>query len=340
VVPARRKSGVKISSRTYGAQLRGFDSMLDADWSDAHVRSAIADWAPRFVSNGVALTDFEEVTAQVQNWDQWYQAWSARAAVHESAGRQALAREKYLSAGEHLQRAGVYYHFAKFLFVNDLTQMRSAYRKVVECRNTLHAPPSSYASRPASRLQAGLPEITRATARRDADAQGRRPQHQLSHFHHYRQARSHHTLAACGMACARGRSAGRADDYRGRQSRRQQPRLSLACASCGLDGGAIGVNASRKVMGRAICALRSTCSSCPRSSRTLHTSAGGRRPNGIVGGTVGARRPRRLDCRGVMTRGRYKRQNARCLILLGRGPVQKLGRTKCAALKCASAVLR
>ena len=30
---------------------------------DALVKSAIAHWAPRFVANGVALTDFEEVTA-------------------------------------------------------------------------------------------------------------------------------------------------------------------------------------------------------------------------------------------------------------------------------------
>ena len=30
---------------------------------DDLVKSAIAHWAPRFVANGVALTDFEEVTA-------------------------------------------------------------------------------------------------------------------------------------------------------------------------------------------------------------------------------------------------------------------------------------
>jgi dienelactone hydrolase len=107
--------------------------MLD-NRSDARVRAAIAHWGPRFVSNGVALTDFEEVTAQIESWDQWCKAWSARAAIHEFAGREALAREKYLSAGEHMQRAGAYYHFAKFLFVHDLPQMRAAHMKAVECR--------------------------------------------------------------------------------------------------------------------------------------------------------------------------------------------------------------
>jgi len=36
---------------------------------DARVQSAIAHWAPRFVSNGVPLTDFEEVTAGVERWE-------------------------------------------------------------------------------------------------------------------------------------------------------------------------------------------------------------------------------------------------------------------------------
>ena len=47
---------------------------------DARVTSAIAHWAPRFVANGVTLTDFEEVTASVSSWDDWCAAWSGRAA--------------------------------------------------------------------------------------------------------------------------------------------------------------------------------------------------------------------------------------------------------------------
>ncbi len=101
---------------------------------DPRITSAIAHWGPRFVANGVALTDFEEVTRSLQSWDEWCAAWSARAAVHEEMGREALARRKLLSAGEHLQRAGVYYHFAKFLFVHDPQQMRAAHMKAVECR--------------------------------------------------------------------------------------------------------------------------------------------------------------------------------------------------------------
>jgi 2,6-dihydroxypseudooxynicotine hydrolase len=49
-------------------------------------------------------------------------------------GREALAANHLLSAGEHLQRAGVYYHFAKFLFVHDAAQMKEAHLKAVKCR--------------------------------------------------------------------------------------------------------------------------------------------------------------------------------------------------------------
>ena len=42
---------------------------------DALVQSAIHHWAPRFVANGVPLTDFEEVTAKLERWEDWCEAW-------------------------------------------------------------------------------------------------------------------------------------------------------------------------------------------------------------------------------------------------------------------------
>jgi len=102
---------------------------------DRRVEIAIHHWAPRFVSSGVPLTDFEEVTAGISRWDDWCAAWSARAAIHEGLGRTALADGFKLSAGEHLNRAAILYHFGKFMFVHDIEQMKRAHRKVIECRN-------------------------------------------------------------------------------------------------------------------------------------------------------------------------------------------------------------
>ncbi len=101
---------------------------------DKRVEIAIHHWAPRFVSSGVPLADFEEVTAGISRWDEWCAAWGARAAVHEDLGKKALADGYRLSAGEHLTRAAVLYHFGKFMFVHDLPQMKQAHRKVIECR--------------------------------------------------------------------------------------------------------------------------------------------------------------------------------------------------------------
>jgi dipeptidyl aminopeptidase/acylaminoacyl peptidase len=106
---------------------------------DPRVAAALAHWGARFVANGVVLTDFQEVVASLARWEDWCAAWSARAAVHEELGYEALAAKHFLSAGEHLQRAGIYYHFAKFLFVHDLDQMRVAHQKAISCRQ--HALP-------------------------------------------------------------------------------------------------------------------------------------------------------------------------------------------------------
>ena len=101
---------------------------------DPRVESAISHWAPRFVANGVMLTDFQEVTHSVTRWEDWCSAWCARAGVHEALGREALGQGYALSASEHLSRAAVYYHFAKFVFVHDIDQMRAAHMKAVECK--------------------------------------------------------------------------------------------------------------------------------------------------------------------------------------------------------------
>src|SRR6266704_1442813 len=102
---------------------------------DSRVEAAVSHWAPRFVANGVPLADFQEVTASVSRWEDWCAAWSARAAVHEEMGNKALAGGYNTSAGAHFTRAALCYHFGKFLFVNDMAQMKEAHRRAVECRN-------------------------------------------------------------------------------------------------------------------------------------------------------------------------------------------------------------
>ncbi len=102
--------------------------------SDPMLTAAISHWGPRFVANGVVLTDFEEVTQSISRYDDWCKAWSARAAHHEEVAREAQAKGHMLTAGEAFQRAAVYYHFASFLFVHDQEQMRATHKKQIACR--------------------------------------------------------------------------------------------------------------------------------------------------------------------------------------------------------------
>ena len=100
---------------------------------DDRLATAISHWAPRFTTNGVTAGDFDRIVNGITSWDDWCAAWSAVAAEHEQLGRAALAAGRTISAGQHLSQAAVYFHFAKFLFVGDLDQMRTAHNRAVRC---------------------------------------------------------------------------------------------------------------------------------------------------------------------------------------------------------------
>jgi dipeptidyl aminopeptidase/acylaminoacyl peptidase len=100
---------------------------------DERVAAAVSHWGPRFTTNGVTASDFARITASIASWDQWCETWSGAASEHEELGREALDEGRWRSAGAHLAQAAVYYHFAKFLFVDDLDQMRRSHAAAVRC---------------------------------------------------------------------------------------------------------------------------------------------------------------------------------------------------------------
>ncbi len=100
--------------------------------TDGRIKHA-KNWLARFTVNGVAASDFDDLVNAVERWEDWCRVWSERAAVHEGLGRTALDQGHFISAAEHLSRAAVTYHFAKYLFVQDIDQMRVAHAKAVAC---------------------------------------------------------------------------------------------------------------------------------------------------------------------------------------------------------------
>ena len=100
---------------------------------DGRLEAAISHWAPRFTAAGVYPVDFDRITSALDSWDEWCQGWSQAAAQHAELGQQALEKGRTRSAGGHLAQAAVYYHFAKFLFVHDMDQLRTAHERAVGC---------------------------------------------------------------------------------------------------------------------------------------------------------------------------------------------------------------
>ncbi|GHO64496.1 dipeptidyl aminopeptidase [Ktedonobacter sp. SOSP1-52] len=98
---------------------------------DARVQSAITNWAPRFVANGIDVNDFTRVTNSIERWDAWCQTWADCGAIHEQLGADAEASGYYETAGEHYFHAAMCYHFGKYLFVQDPRQLRNAHEHVV-----------------------------------------------------------------------------------------------------------------------------------------------------------------------------------------------------------------
>jgi dipeptidyl aminopeptidase/acylaminoacyl peptidase len=98
---------------------------------DELVQSAIDNWAPRFIANGIDYNDFQRVTSGVERWDDWCRAWSECGAVHERMAEKAEAEGYYTSAGEHFFHAAIAYHFGKYLFVHRPDELRAAHEHVV-----------------------------------------------------------------------------------------------------------------------------------------------------------------------------------------------------------------
>jgi pimeloyl-ACP methyl ester carboxylesterase len=101
--------------------------------ADSRVESAIAHWKPRFAGGGVFPADFERITAGLTRWDEWCAAWCRVADEHAGLGFAALEQGRTVSAGAHLAQAAVYYHFAKFMFVQDMGQLQAAHEQAVRC---------------------------------------------------------------------------------------------------------------------------------------------------------------------------------------------------------------
>jgi len=110
--------------------------MQSASVPDQRIQDAIAHWASRFIAQGVDYNDFVRTTSPLERWEQWLDAWVATAEGHVHQAEEAERRGRKLTAGEAYVRAAVCFHFAKFVWLVDLSKRRAVADRAVR---TLYA---------------------------------------------------------------------------------------------------------------------------------------------------------------------------------------------------------
>lgn len=93
---------------------------------DDRLESMYRRFTWRILSNYVSPWEFEQLREQITDYEQWCGAWCAQAESHVKRGDEALAAGRRLTAGDAYLRAGLFYHWASFMFSHDQEQFRAA----------------------------------------------------------------------------------------------------------------------------------------------------------------------------------------------------------------------
>lgn len=93
---------------------------------DDRLESMYRRFTWRILSNYVSPWEFEQLREQITDYEQWCGAWSRQAEGHVERGDAALAAGRRVTAGDAYLRAGLFYHWASFMFSHDQDQFRAA----------------------------------------------------------------------------------------------------------------------------------------------------------------------------------------------------------------------
>lgn len=92
---------------------------------DNRLESMYRRFTWRILSNYVSPWEFEQLRTSVSDYEQWCTQWSACAADHIARGDEALQAGRTVTAGDAYIRAGLFYHWAGFMFTHDQEQFRA-----------------------------------------------------------------------------------------------------------------------------------------------------------------------------------------------------------------------
>jgi len=106
--------------------------IFNMESKDPKIIAAVSHWSYRFVSNGIHLSDFNDVANSVSVWDDWCPAWEEKGRMHAELAEKSISSDFLLSAGTHYNTAAVCCHFGKFLFVHDEEVMKKTHKLAIE----------------------------------------------------------------------------------------------------------------------------------------------------------------------------------------------------------------
>ncbi|WDL97578.1 alpha/beta hydrolase family protein [Alicyclobacillus sp. ALC3] len=100
--------------------------------ADERVASAVRNWAPRFIANGIDYNDYLAATSRIEEWKDWCRVFSELGDKHYGLGEDAVREGRTLSAAQHYFQASMAYHFGKYMFVDYPDERLQASRRAQE----------------------------------------------------------------------------------------------------------------------------------------------------------------------------------------------------------------
>ncbi|MGF6506161.1 alpha/beta hydrolase family protein [Paraburkholderia sp. 32] len=100
------------------------------------VRATVATMQARCLIRGVDFSDFQQLSAKVASWNDWWDQWTAMGERYLALADRYRAEGWQESAGSARVRAGVAFHFGKSMAVEDDARYRELTKRSVEAVTT------------------------------------------------------------------------------------------------------------------------------------------------------------------------------------------------------------
>jgi 2,6-dihydroxypseudooxynicotine hydrolase len=103
---------------------------IERSSEEGRVAAVVDNWFPRFLANDLDYLDVRRTIERISEWDDWPDRWVEAGERYETLGDEALKQGHERTAGSHLRRAALTYHFAQFTLTQDLDKRERIHRRM------------------------------------------------------------------------------------------------------------------------------------------------------------------------------------------------------------------